>query len=454
MLNKMKYSILPVTVLALLLNGCAIAPHDLAVQDLGDVAQSSSAVLAQVDAWVASDLDASLITDLTNQPRFQGRSVRVVVVRVGKRVSALNQLEHYSLRQIEGALLQRKNIRVLSDSAAQTTCGQAQLADIEIELAVEPSGQVAVWRLRLLETGSESWVGGHDYSHRIALDAPGTRMLSDLNAASVRAGSRQSPFTAQQGDLVSLALADSLICSLGPVASAVPVYLNPTATGPASGALVAQLASALKRADTLRIVQDASVAQVQLNLFRGDLGDGTLNVTATPLKLRGDPDMPTTASVYQKAAVPIIRGANWTSLNALARQPALRQVDMDMPASVRVGETHQFSFTSRQAGRFWVLQVSPSDRLEMIFPATQAHVDSGENLIAAGETRSYSFVMEPPEGDYLMTVLLTDKDASLKDVLGDTALASAPDVANFPAKGIRLLEPRDWGMMLHQLRID
>lgn len=456
MLEELKTQLLPVAIMVLALGGCATAPGELSTASAaaGAATDSTAEVLRAVDSWVANDLNSSLVAELSQQPRFQGRSVRVAVRRSGKRITAMNQLEHYSQRQIESALLQQQNIRLLSDITSLQGCGQQQLADIEIDLSIEPSAEQAVWRVRLLETGSESWVGGYDFSQRVALDAQSKQMLQSPHAASVRAGSRDAPFEVQQSDLVSLALADSLICTLGPVATSVPVFLHPVATGPASSALAAQLASALKRADSLRIVSNVDDAHLQLNLFRRELGDGTLNITATPLKLRNDPDMPTTASVYQKSPAPVTRGQNWTSLNTLARQPALRQVAMNMPTSVRVGETHSISFTAKQAGRFWVLQVSPSDRLEMIFPVTQQHVDQGENLIAAGETRSYSFVMEPPAGDYLMTVLLTDKSASLKDVLGDTALASAPDVADFAVKGVRLLEPRDWGMMLHQLRIE
>lgn len=67
---------------------------------------------------------------------------------------------------------------------------------------------------------------------------------------------------------------------------------------------------------------------------------------------------------------------NRTTLSNLRPSPNAPKLNVEQSASIyRVGDPIRFRVTSAQAGKLWVVQVDPHDRVNVLYPPAQGQVD-------------------------------------------------------------------------------
>lgn len=133
-------------------------------------------------------------------------------------------------------------------------------------------------------------------------------------------------------------------------------------------------------------------------------------------------------------------GSNWDALHKLEPPEESFGVTAGGPGKTALGEDLAFRVVSENEGRLWVVQVSPDDRMSVMFPNDAVR----DNRIGAGETvripppgADWTIAANEPAGKSIVAFVVTTGDIDLTDVL------SGKDGVE---KAIRVAERSRWGL--------
>lgn len=113
-------------------------------------------------------------------------------------------------------------------------------------------------------------------------------------------------------------------------------------------------------------------------------------------------------------------GENWAAVNELGPPEKSFSVDVSAQKDLRLGQDLQFQIRSQKAGKLWVVQVSPDDSLNVLFPnAREAENSIPANTLVRIPPREAGWVIEAgqPTGKSVLAFVVTVGDIELMDVL-------------------------------------
>jgi len=133
-------------------------------------------------------------------------------------------------------------------------------------------------------------------------------------------------------------------------------------------------------------------------------------------------------------------GPNWDALNTLNPPEDGFGVSAGGPGKTTLGQDLSFRVSSEKEGRLWVVQVSPDDRMNVMFPNNAVR----DNRIAAGETlripprgADWAIAASEPAGKSIVAFVVTTGNIDLTDVLsGNDGMEKAIRVAERAAWGV------------------
>lgn len=114
-------------------------------------------------------------------------------------------------------------------------------------------------------------------------------------------------------------------------------------------------------------------------------------------------------------------GPNWAALNDLKPSDKTFGVDARGERDLKLGDEITFTVTSTKAGKLWVVQVDPKDRVTLLFPNEQAK----ENALSANKPfnvppkdANWDITAGEPAGKSIVAFIVTTGGTDLQDVLG------------------------------------
>jgi len=179
---------------------------------------------ADLDAWLANDLEPFVREQLTAHPRFKGESLRFVVLKNGNPQATSNSLALRIRDRLRESAADLPGVRIAwqpdnphylrntGPGGVDCTKGEVHYL-IGVEMNLDGSGLLAV-EIRALDVEDRTVVAGFSKSWKGPISSRQYRDFRRIETDLTFRGEREAPYEASQTDLLAAHLAHDLGCSL------------------------------------------------------------------------------------------------------------------------------------------------------------------------------------------------------------------------------------------------